>query len=108
MRAWAVTMDADKTVTATFTPPPPPPPTDFELGVTINNVDPFAATISAPGVVTSSPVGISCDGTPSGTCTQFVPNGATVTLTATPGTNVAFAGWSGAAAPSSIATASLF
>jgi hypothetical protein len=45
------------------------------------------------GVVTSSPPGISCPGTACGFA--FTPPGNVVTLTATPGTNSTFAGFSG-------------
>src|SRR6266436_8178145 len=43
------------------------------------------------GTVTSSPTGISCPGTCSGTFT----NVSQITLTATPATGFGFAGWSG-------------
>jgi hypothetical protein len=46
------------------------------------------------GSVTSAPDGITCGAT----CTASFPTGASVTLTATPGTGSTFAGWSGAAA----------
>ena len=45
------------------------------------------------GTVTSSPAGISCGGT----CAASFASGTVVTLTATPGSGSAFAGWSGAA-----------
>jgi GH25 family lysozyme M1 (1,4-beta-N-acetylmuramidase) len=44
------------------------------------------------GLVTSKPAGISCGAT----CTDLIPVGATVTLTATPDAASEFAGWSGA------------
>ena len=71
-----VTMDQDRSVTATFAP------ISFQLTVT------KAGT--GTGTVTSSPAGIKC-GT---TCSSFFLQGTPVTLTATPGTNSAFAGWS--------------
>ncbi|MEI6209704.1 MAG: DUF1566 domain-containing protein [Desulfuromonadales bacterium] len=49
-------------------------------------------TGSGSGTITSNPVGISCGAT----CSASFTNGTSVTLTATPDTGSAFAGWSGA------------
>jgi uncharacterized repeat protein (TIGR02543 family) len=76
-----VTINADTTITATFAPPPP-----------LGN---YSVTVSksgeGTGTVSSSPSGIDCGATCSGTYT----GGTTVTLTATPESGHSFAGWSG-------------
>jgi phospholipase C len=74
----AVTLNAATTVTATFNPAP--------VQLTVQN------TGTGTGSVSSEPAGITC-GT---TCSASFPNGTSVTLTATPATGSAFAGWSGA------------
>ncbi|HEX4783084.1 MAG TPA: alkaline phosphatase family protein [Candidatus Sulfotelmatobacter sp.] len=61
----------------------PPPPTTYALTVT--------APTAGSGTVTSSPAGISCPTT----CTANFSANTKVTLTATPGANYSFAGWSG-------------
>jgi hypothetical protein len=76
-----VTIDAAKSVTATFTLTPPQ---QFALTV--------AKSGTGSGTVTSSPAGITC-GTD---CTENYASGTQVTLTATTGTLSSFAGWSGA------------
>jgi hypothetical protein len=73
-----VTMDAAKSVTATFTLQ------TFALTVTKDG--------SGAGTVTSSPAGINCGGD----CSETYDGGTVVTLTATPGSLSTFAGWSGA------------
>ncbi len=73
-----VTMDAAKSVTATFSV------TQRQLSVTM---------AGTAGTVASSPAGISCT---TGTCNANFDHGASVTLTATPGTNQQFDGWTGA------------
>jgi phospholipase C len=69
------------------TPSPSPSPTPAAT---------FQLTVTAPpagqGTITSSPKGISCPST----CTASFAEGTKVTLTATPGTNYLFGGWSGA------------
>lgn len=76
--ACVVTMDATKTVTATF-----------ELLVPTLSV---SLAGNGNGSVTSDPAGIDC-GT---TCSVSFTYGAVVTLTATPAANSVFAGWEGA------------
>ncbi|MCG3116855.1 MAG: PA14 domain-containing protein [Candidatus Manganitrophus sp. SA1] len=72
-----VTMDAAKSVTATFTLK------SFTLTVAKNG--------SGTGTVTSNPAGINCGAT----CSASFNNGTSVTLTAAPAVNSIFAGWSG-------------
>jgi len=76
----AVTMDAAKAVTATFT-----------AAVTTQTL-----SVSVSGTGSVSPVGSGTCST--GTCTASLNTGSAVTLTATPGTGYTFAGWSGACA----------
>jgi hypothetical protein len=70
-----VTMDQARSVTATFALK------TFTLSV----------GISGNGTVSSSPAGISCNPT----CSATFPYGTTVTLTATPGADSTFSGWTG-------------
>jgi hypothetical protein len=72
-----VTMDASKSVTATFT--------KIQFSVTINKSG------TGTGTVTSSPTGINC-GT---TCTASFDAGTLLTLTAVPASGSTFGGWSG-------------
>ena len=74
-----VVMNADQTVTATFTAPA----NTFTLTVTKAGV--------GLGTVTSSPAGIDC-GT---TCSFAFTSGTSVTLTATPAAGSTFGGWNG-------------
>lgn len=63
------------------------PPASFTLAVTLASV----GTVTATGVVTSAPAGITCGGD----CTQSYVEGTVVTLTATPDAGNNFVGWSG-------------
>lgn len=74
-----VTMNAAKSVTASFSATPP---NNFALTVTTNG----------SGTVTSSPAGINCGST----CTANFSSGTSVTLTAGPSSGSTFSGWSGA------------
>ncbi len=76
-----VMLTANVSVTATFAPKSTP---EKSLIVSLAG--------SGTGTVTSSPSGINC-GT---VCSANFASGTKVTLTATPGTNSTFAGWSGA------------
>ncbi|MFO0596379.1 MAG: DUF4215 domain-containing protein [Myxococcaceae bacterium] len=76
--ACVVTMNAATTVTATF-------------AITSNSLS-VSRTGTGTGTVTSVPSGITCGAT----CNASFPATALVTLTATPGTNSVFTGWSGA------------
>lgn len=75
--ACTVTMDAAKSVTATFT------------------LDTFTLTTtrasSGTGTITSSPAGVNCGAD----CNESYTSGTVVTLTATPASGSTFAGWSG-------------
>ena len=74
----SVTMNAAKSVTATFSP--------FSVRLTVTKSG------AGTGTVTSSPAGISC-GTK---CNANFPDASSVTLTATPSGSSTFGGWSGA------------
>jgi uncharacterized protein (DUF2141 family) len=76
-----VTMDAAKSVTATFNQAPA---SNFTLTVSKNG--------TGSGTVTSNPAGINCGST----CSANFAQGSTVTLSATPASGSSFAGWSGA------------
>ena len=78
-----VTMDAARSVTATFTLNP--------QTLTVNR------TGTGSGTVTSTPAGISCGGT----CTALFASGGTVTLTLKVNGRGSFAGWGGACAGTS-------
>lgn len=72
-----VTMDAAKSVTATFVPTYP---------LTVGKAG------AGSGTVASSPVGIDCGAD----CSETYDSGTVVTLTSTPATGSRFSGWSGA------------
>ena len=76
--ACSVTMDANRTVGATFN--------------SLNNTLTITKNGTGLGTVTSSPTGIDCGGT----CSAAFPSGTVVTLTPTPLTGSFFTGWSGA------------
>jgi Divergent InlB B-repeat domain len=59
--------------------PAPTPPTSYSLNI----------NKTGPGTITSSPAGISCGES----CASTFAVGASVTLTATPGTDASFTGW---------------
>ena len=67
---------------------PPPPPAAVQLSVSANG----------SGTVTSSPSGINCGPT----CTGTFNAGTSITLTAAPASGNSFAGWSGACSGSSL------
>jgi uncharacterized protein (DUF2141 family) len=77
----SVTMDSNKTVTATFNLLPPP---QYTLTV--------AKSGTGSGTVTSSPSGIDCGSD----CSEPYNQGTAVTLSATASAGSTFAGWSGA------------
>ena len=80
----SVRMDADASVRATFNPPPPPPPPAKAHMI---------VSVEGNGQVSGS--GINC-GFGSTACDVTVNAGTNVSLTATPGDQVRFMGWSGA------------
>ncbi len=73
----------------------PPPPTSYQLSV--------MAPAAGAGTVTSSPAGINCPGT----CSASFAKNTQVTLTATPGANYFFGGWSGSCAGTSACSITL-
>ena len=81
-----VTMNQAQSVTANFSA------NTFVLSVVSGTAG------SGAGTVTSNPVGINCAG---GTCSAAFNNNSPVVLTATPGANFIFNGWSGACVNSS-------
>src|SRR6266576_1522381 len=85
----SVTMDANKSCTATFNPQPVQP----------SNLS-IAKAGTGIGTVTSSPAGINCGSTCSGTYNS----GTAVTLTATPAAGSTFTGWSGTGCTNGVVT----
>lgn len=77
-----VTMNSDKSVTASFGTTPPP--SDHQLTVVTSG--------TGSGTITSSPAGITCGSD----CTASFAEGAIITLTADAANNSTFDGWSGA------------
>jgi hypothetical protein len=80
----ALSMDADRDVTATFVALPPPPPGAARVSVNL--------TGTSAGRVTSSPAGLDCPGT----CAFAFPAGTAVTLTAAADASSTFLGFGGA------------
>ena len=80
------TLDADRSVAASFSRPPPPPPPSVSRRLTV--------VTEGPGGVASSPSGIDCRAP--GTCSASFSDGTSVSLTATPAAGATFAGWGGA------------
>lgn len=78
-----VTMDAAKSVSATFKLIPQPTPASHRLTVAIGG--------GYPGTVKSNPPGIDCGSD----CTEDYQEGTVVTLNATPGLDVLFEKWTG-------------
>jgi phospholipase C len=74
---------------------------------TLHSATSYELTVTSPssgsGTVTSSPTGINCPGT----CNANFSSGTNVTLTASPGTNYTFSGWSGACSGSAACTLTL-
>jgi uncharacterized repeat protein (TIGR02543 family) len=90
--ACSVTLDAAKTVTATFT---------------LTTLPTYALSVgkagTGTGTVTSSPAGISCGST----CSAGYSSGTVVSLTATPAAGSSFAGWTGACTGTSACSVTL-
>ena len=82
----ALTMSANRAVTATFTATPAPPPAQFTLTVSVTGV---GTVTSTSGVINN------CGSTCSATIPIATP-ATSVTLTATPGANQQFSGWANA------------
>ncbi len=82
----SVTMNTNKTCTATFTPITVQTPK-----VTVNILATATAAGTGKGVVTSSPAGINCKTN----CSANFASGTSVTLIATPNPGSVFSGWSG-------------
>ncbi|MBL0141423.1 MAG: hypothetical protein IPP91_05010 [Betaproteobacteria bacterium] len=78
----SVTMDAGKTVTATFNAKP---------GTNYLTAGTLPSTGASRGTIVSSPAGIDCGAA----CKSGFPAGTTVTLTALPSSGSTFTGWSG-------------
>jgi hypothetical protein len=86
--ACPVTVDGDTAVTAAFSRPGPiqvPPPAAVARRLSV--------TIEGSGRVVSSPANLDCDST---TCQTSFPDGARVSLAATPAAGFFFSGWGGA------------
>jgi len=73
----------------------------------ITSATTFQLTVTAPttgaGTITSSPAGINCPGT----CTASFAQGTQVTLTAVPGKNYFFGGWSGGCTGTGVCTVTI-
>jgi hypothetical protein len=85
--ACPVTVDGDTTVTAAFSRPGPvqvPPPAAVARRLSV--------MIEGSGRVVSSPASLDCDST---TCQVSFPDGARVSLAATPAAGFVFSGWGG-------------
>ena len=90
--ACTLSLASQTSVTAVFNAAPP---ATAQLTVTDSG--------SGTGTVTSAPAGISCGST----CSASFPVGTSVTLTASPGSNSVFAGWTGACTGTGTCTISL-
>ncbi len=86
----SVTINANKTCTATFAANTVTAPT---ATLTVNVVGEVTTVGTGKGSVTSNPAGINCGNT----CSADFTNGTSVKLTATAASGSAFSGWSGAA-----------
>jgi hypothetical protein len=79
------------TVPITVVNPAPGGGTSNALSFVINSSFTLTVSKSGNGTVTSTPSGIQCGAD----CSEVYASGATVTLTATPGKNFTFVGWTG-------------
>src|SRR4051794_24031047 len=78
-------------------------PTAIESGSAAPSTHTLSVVVSGGGSVRSSPAAIDCGAT----CTATLPDGTSLTLTATPSTGATFAGWSGACSGSGVCTLNL-
>src|SRR4051812_6450010 len=78
-------------------------PTRIESGSAAPSTHTLSVVVSGGGSVRSTPAAIDCGAT----CTATLPDGTSLTLTATPSAGATFAGWSGACSGSGVCTLKL-